>query len=89
MRLELSAGEKRSTLLLNGERDLARNSTTVLTMESCFLEQKVKRSDLTAFNYNSLIHFSMRATGNVAFVPVWVKKNLATVTNPDKSAATV
>lgn len=58
MRLELSAGEKRSTLLLKGERDLAGNSTTVLTMESRFLEQKVKRSDLTAFNYNSLIHFS-------------------------------
>lgn len=76
MRLELSAGEKRSTLLLKGERDLAGNSTTVLTMESRFLEQKVKRSDLTAFNYNSSIHFSVRATGNVAFVPVWVGKKI-------------
>lgn len=63
MRLGLSACEKWSTLLLKGERDLACNSTTVLTMESHFLE-KVKRSDLTAFNYSSLIHCSVHTTEN-------------------------
>lgn len=52
MRLELSACEKWSTLLLKGERVSARNSTAVVAMESHFLVRKLKRLDWRALNYN-------------------------------------
>lgn len=55
MRLELSACEKWSTLLLKGERVLAHNSTAVVALESHFLVRELGRLDWTALNYNEFI----------------------------------
>lgn len=55
MRLELSACEKWSTLLLKGERVLARNSTAVVALESHFLVRELRRLDWPAPNYNEFI----------------------------------
>lgn len=55
MRLESSACEKWSTLLLKGERVLAHNSTAVVELESHFLGCELRRLDWTALNYNEFI----------------------------------
>lgn len=55
MRLESSACEKWSTLLLKGERVPACNSTAAVTMESHFLVRRLQRLDWTALNYAEFI----------------------------------